>query len=293
MAVGKPINKSYYSASQGGGSADIAMPDMDQKSPIQDAAPNPWDNQPQQQDNALAAVPDELPEDVVEEIEQEEVQAPSPKIEDGNWKYMREARDKAERERDELLKLLMGQQQKQQPVQKEPEYEDDLDIEPDALVEGKNLKKLTQRMREMDQKLRDYEKKSHEQMKRSTESLAETRVKTQYPDFEKVVTDENLRMLKDMHPEIARSIGDTTDLYSQYASAYKFIKTFGIGKDEGMERDYMKAIKNINKPKPLASVNPQQGDSPLSKANAFANGEFTNDMKEKLRKEMFEARKRL
>ncbi len=48
--------------------------------------------------------------------------------------------------------------------------------------------------------------------------------------------------------------------------------------------------KNASKPKPLASVNPQQGDSPLSRANAFANG-LTEELKDQLRKEMSESRR--
>jgi hypothetical protein len=54
--------------------------------------------------------------------------------------------------------------------------------------------------------------------------------------------------------------------------------------------DKLRAQKNAAKPKPLASVNPQQGDSPLSKANAFANG-LTDDLKKQLRKEMEDARR--
>lgn len=39
-------------------------------------------------------------------------------------------------------------------------------------------------------------------------------------------------------------------------------------------------------------LSPQQGDSPLSKANAFANG-LTEDLKKQLQKEMFEARNQI
>jgi hypothetical protein len=67
------------------------------------------------------------------------------------------------------------------------------------------------------------------------------------------------------------------------------MKTFGIHKDI-YESDRLKALKNSQKPRPLASVSPQQGDGPLSKANAFANG-MTAELKEQLRKEMYAARK--
>jgi hypothetical protein len=54
--------------------------------------------------------------------------------------------------------------------------------------------------------------------------------------------------------------------------------------------DRAAAQKNASKPKPLASVSPQQGDSPLSRANAFANG-LTPELQKQLRQEMEEARK--
>ena len=56
--------------------------------------------------------------------------------------------------------------------------------------------------------------------------------------------------------------------------------------------DAEKAIaqRNAAKPKPLASVSPQQGSSPMSQANAFANG-MTKDLKAQLLKEMRDAQK--
>lgn len=292
MATGKPINKSYYASGQTGAPSDIEMPPMDETSPITNAAPNPWDQQPEQ--SAVAEVPEQVSVEVEEEqpVEQEpeESQQQAPRRnsdKEENMRYMREAREKAERERDELLKMVMQQQIKQQPKQQEVEPEElDFDIDPESLVEGKNLKKVIAKIKYLEQQQRDSQK-------RNVEQLAEARVKAQYSDFDKVVNDDNLRALKDMHPEVAQTLLDTKDVYSQFSSAYKLIKAFGIHRDESTERDYMKAIKNVNKPKPLASVNPQQGDSPLSKANAFANGEFTQEMKEKLRREMFESRKRL
>jgi hypothetical protein len=53
----------------------------------------------------------------------------------------------------------------------------------------------------------------------------------------------------------------------------------------------MIAHKNASKPKPLASVSPQQADSPLSKANAFANMPLSKEVKNQLHKEMIAAMK--
>jgi len=47
---------------------------------------------------------------------------------------------------------------------------------------------------------------------------------------------------------------------------------------------------NTAKPRPLTSVSPQSGESPLSRANAFAEG-LTPELKKNLFKEMQEAKK--
>ena len=53
-----------------------------------------------------------------------------------------------------------------------------------------------------------------------------------------------------------------------------------------------KARENHAKPRPISSIGAQEGDGPLSKANAFANG-LTDELKQQLLKEMQEARKRM
>ena len=102
---------------------------------------------------------------------------------------------------------------------------------------------------------------------------------------------ENVEILRERFPEIAQTLSDTPDIYNKAAAAYSVIKNFGIHKDTApYENDRAKAVANLQKPRPLTSVSPQQGDSPLSRANAFANG-MTDELKEQLRKEMYTARK--
>jgi hypothetical protein len=120
---------------------------------------------------------------------------------------------------------------------------------------------------------------------------AEARIKSDFPDFEQVVSMENVERLNEDFPELAETLRDTKDLYKKAASAYKVIKKTGIYQDQGA---YMaqkqKAVENLKKPRPTSSVAPHQGDSPLSKANAFANG-LTPELQKKLREEMYAARR--
>lgn len=316
MAIGKSVNKkSFYGGMEGGGTPDIAMPPLDETPPIHTAAPDPWENQSQQASNAgMAQVPEELPQETEQEMasDQEEqaedtpVQAQPKHAKESsvaaNMRALRESRDKAERERDELMHMLKTQMQQNNRPQEQHVHEEepvvdypDLELDPEALVDGKYVNMLSKQQKQQQQQYRkemqDLRKELNAYKQTSSEAYVESRIKTQFPDFDKVVSRENVEVLNEMYPELARTLRDTTDTYSKAVSAYKVIKQFGIHKDEVIDTDRMKAIKNSNKPRPLASVNPQQGDSPLSKANAFANGELTADMKEQLRREMYQARK--
>jgi hypothetical protein len=299
MAIGKSLNKKGYYASEGGG--DIAMPPLDETPAIAKSAPDPWqESQTQQQTNPFGAVPDELPQEVAQEMDAqnqedtEQVQPlaqEEPKREDHpNFRAVRDAKEKAERERDAILSQMLEMQQRMQSMQQQPKQQEepqedyDIDIDADALVEGKHVKKVTAKLKAMEQQLKRYQAQSDE-------VAIESRIRSQYPDFEKVVSKENVDILNERFPEIAKTLRDTPDMFNKAAAAYSVIKNFGIHQDEPPKNsDRAKAIANSQKPRPLTSVSPTQGDSPLSKANAFANG-MTDELKEQLRKEMYAARK--
>lgn len=302
MAMGKALNKkSFHGSMESGSAPDIAMPDYDQTPPISNAVQDPWIEQSSAQNsNPLGAVPNELPEDVVEAMEEEEnvddrqeqpsvPQNNSVKQPKDSFREIREAKERAERERDALMSQMLEMQsrlQQNQPKQQEPEPEVDdfdFDIDPDSLVEGKQIKKLANALKSMKQQIKMQEHQSQEM-------IITARIKAQYPDFDNVVSKENVEILNERYPEVARTLRDTPDLFNKAATAYAVIKNFGIHKDNVYSNERAKAVINAQKPRPLTSVSPQQGDSPLSKANAFANG-MTEELKEQLRKEMYAARK--
>jgi len=318
--MGKPISKNFYSSGQ---QRDIDMPPLNEQPPISAAAPDPWAAPLSPGKSAAAPVPDEVPQDVLNEMSRtqsvdnsnednlstvednleateegddgDEIDVVIPQPKRGQEapaakriRELREAQKKAERERDELLRMMqMQQMQQNMPKQQEQQpEEDDLLIEDDALVEGKYLRQMNKKMNQMQQQLKNYQSQS-------AESITEARIKATYPDFDRVVSQDNIAQLREDYPEIAATLSASTDLYSKAVSAYTLIKQFGIHADPVLQNDRARVIKNTAKPRPLASVNPQQGDSPLSKANAFANGEFTDEIKEQLRREMMQARKNM
>ncbi len=210
-------------------------------------------------------------------------QQPEAKPEGIQAKNFRELRDQAtkiSRERDEYARRLQAyeqQQQAQQPSQ--PQY----NVGDNDLVEGKHLSAYDQKIKNLEKQLQSYQQQS-------MISTAESRLLAEHPDFARVVTQENVEMLRIQHPELAVAIQSTSDVYSAGKSAYKLITRLGIQQEDTYMADRERVQKNANKPKPLASLSPQQGESPLSKVNAF-NEPLTDELRKQLIKEMYEARK--
>lgn len=214
--------------------------------------------------------PDVQPEstETTEEVQQQP-ETPKESSEQRNFRNLREKAERIQKERDEAL-IRLRQYEEAQRVESEA-----LNLKPDDLAEGKHINKVETRIKDLETQ------------------LMETRLRSQYPDIDSVVNDATLAILKQEHPELARTIGSSKDFYDKAISAYTTIKKMGIYQEPAApyEADRATALRNMNKPKPLASVSPQQGDSPLSKANAFANG-LTDDLKKQLYKEMMDAKNR-
>ncbi len=204
-------------------------------------------------------------EQTAQEFHEQESQSDTHK----NLIALREKAIRAERERDDALRYAQQLKDAQSP--KEESYRD---IAADDLVEGKHLNKFNKRIDQLEGQLKEY------------------KLKAKHSDFDKVVTKDNIETLVSTYPEVAEILNSSPDLYAQAASAYTLIKSLGIVPDDTFSKDREKAQSNAAKPRPLTSVSPQQGDSPLSRANAFANG-LTPELSEQLWKEMNEARKKL
>lgn len=185
-----------------------------------------------------------------------------------NWRALREARDKAERERDEAISMLKerGAEQPREADNRQQE----LTLGDDDLVEGKHLKQGQQQVQN--------------RMMQLEQQLIESKIRGAYPDFDKVVTKDTLGMLRDADPELAESLASNPNLYSQAIAAYKSIKRYGLA-GPTYEREKEKVNSNIAKPRTVTSLAPQQGESPLTRANAFANG-LTDELKAQMWQEM-------
>ncbi len=223
----------------------------------------------------------EQPEQLQEQEVVQEVIAPAPQEtpQQRNFKELRERAERAEREREQLLKLVEQHLPKEQKPQKQTYAKRNLGK--DDIVEGKDLDPIEQELREIKEELNHYKQQN-------TNYSAETRLKSQYPDFDRVCSKENLETFSYAYPELAATLRTSQDIYAMGVSAYTLIKKFNIDKPSGIDME--RTEKNLAKPKPTNAINPQKGDNPLSRANAFAEG-LTDDLKKQLLKEMNESRR--
>jgi len=229
--------------------------------------------------------PEPVAEPMAKPVAESEQQPIRTSDKEENFKNLRERTLKAEKERDELLQYIQSLNQNQEKKAEAPSDDDDFHINPEDLAEGKHLLKITKKIKLLEEKLAESENKN-------AQSASEIKLARDFPDYDKVVTQENLQELRKQQPILADAILETKDMYKQHALAYQMCKQLGIYQEDKYVQERSKARENHAKPRPISSINAQEGDGPLSKANSFANG-LTDELKQQLLKEMQEARKRM
>lgn len=212
-------------------------------------------------------------------------QTQQPNTTELRFKTIREARERAELERDQIKEELERLRNLQTPTTK-ASPEQDYSVAPDDLVEGKHLSKYDREIKKIREELNGYKQQANM-------ASVDARLKSKYPDFDSVVSHENVEMLRTAYPELAATLHSSPDLYNQAASVYTLIKQFGLAANPKHQKDHAHAQANAAKPRPISAVNAQRtSDSPLSRANAFANG-LTPELKAEIYREMVEARSKL
>lgn len=198
------------------------------------------------------------------------------------FKELREARDRAERERDDLQRRIAESQQSR-ASQVEDDLTDVLGGGDDDLIERKHLKKIYS----------SFERKFEQRYKQAEERALEAQIRSRYPDFDAVVTSDRIAQLRKEYPEIAQSLSTSTDEYNKALSVYKMIKQFGYDKDpnaQEMEYTKQRVQSNAVRPKTATSISAQRPSSGLQQADAFARG-LTPELQKQLYKEMIDAMK--
>lgn len=256
------------------------------KSPQQEGEGQEGVVQPVIQGEEQEIVPQAVEHHTEAPAQQNEVNEKPQSSKEQNLALLRQKAEQLQAERDEARQNLEKYRLKYEspPQQETPSpREDSLGIGDDELVEGKHLTKVSDKIRHLEQQLKKYEEKN-------TEFTVESRLKSNYPDYFQVVSQENVAKLREHDPDIADAIYHTPDLYKKAALTYKMIKQCGIVKEDKFKKDRELAQQNASKPRSLNSISPQTGSTPMSRANAFADG-LTPELKQQLLREMEEARK--
>jgi hypothetical protein len=229
-----------------------------------------------------------------QEQPQPEQKAEEPKREDTKEQNMRALRQQAEDERrarldterklQELEQFVRGQQpQQQQPVEEEVDF----DIKDEDFVEGKHVKKP---MRKFQKELKETRKKLEEQSQYFASVTAETRLKSQFNDFDTIVTKENLERLAQTKPSLYRTMMSNPDLYDKGYTAYEMIRGSGINTTE-YETEDNRINSNKTKPRSVSAAAPQAQEAPLARAADYDRRVLTEERKEQLRRQVEEAKR--
>jgi hypothetical protein len=206
---------------------------------------------------------------------------------DRNWRAMREKVEQLQREAEyekikrEEYERLVSQHFLQQQQPQQAEVDEFADISPEDWMTYEQSRRLAEKL---------AEKKANEAVKKALEEDRKTRadqemparLKSQFQDFDAVVTDANVKQLKELEPDVALALSQIGDKYAQAVAAYKYIKKFV---PEAMEqKEYKERVANNSK-KP-GTLNAQT--SALSKAHNFERG-LTPELQKQLYQEMVEA----
>ena len=256
-----------------------------EQEPVEAPAPAPEPDVPATPEQELESVSQEVAAPVEQEIKPvKESRAAT------NFKALKSEAARLAKERDDMKALLEQYQQQQRNTSEQKQttpVSDDIEIDADAYAEGKQIKKLLEEMRSI--------KKDLQQSRAQTHNIAvKASLIAEHPDFERVVTKENLTALELSYPHLARSI-NVSDPYTAGKACYDLIKQFGIDQDEAPDTQITKAMiaQNLAKPKPAAAMKGGRAtnESTMGRASEFYTGELTDQMKKQFHKEMVDAMK--
>ena len=161
-----------------------------------------------------------------------------------NFKALRQAKKQAEKERDELaLQIKAFNLSRKNEVARTSDTEEDDVYEDDMSKTRRELK--------------DLQNKIYAQENQVKAKSIEVKLKTEFPDLEAVVNEDNIDTLKARDPNFAKIINrapsDPDELYHRAVAAYTLIKKYGIYVKDDHVKDRARVEKNMAKPRPAQS----------------------------------------
>lgn len=221
---------------------------------------------------------------VAQEVETHQVANEQPpqesqrRDEEMNWKRAREMMEEQKRQLEQMKERERLYQQElmkfTKPVTNEEPAENFAD---DDLLTAAQAKRVAEKIAE--QKFKSL-------WQQTEDAKAEDNLRREFPDYDAVVTPENLQKLARENPEILESLQATPRLYAKGKTAYKFLKTM-------VNPDFVESKEKIqtNSAKPRSSSS-LGASGALSQASLFERG-LTPDLKKQLLEEMIQSAKKL
>ena len=239
---------------------------------LQNIVPTEQDNETTPMDSGVLQEPIQQAQSDDQPIEQR----PTESAESRNWREIRNKNEQLQRERDQAIRLLQYHEQRERGTQKKNETpaEETFNLADDDLVEGKQVKNY----------LNNELKKVRQELVQTRENSADLELRQRYPDIGDIVSHENIALLNHSYPELAESLAMNPDYRTKAIATYNAIKNMGIAKKRPSSEETYKLEKNVAKPRSVNSINPQTGDTPLSRANSFQ-APLSEDFKRKLNEE--------
>ena len=186
--------------------------------------------------------------------------------EEYNWA---DARRKMQALEDEVKRLR----------EKPSPQEDEFNFNDEDIPTGKDVKRLIKK---------EAVHIAKEMIRQREAQTVDERINLKFPDYNQIVTAESIEVLKQTEPEIAMSLANMTDPYTQAIAAYKYMKTLNPSKEKPVGVvEKKKAEANLQKP---VSVNSASKHSALGSVSMFENG-LTPELKKQLWDEMRTAMK--
>lgn len=215
------------------------------------------------------------------------VEKPKESSAEMNFKAMRDRAEASERRAAELERMIQANlNQNQQSTKIEIAEEDDFDFNDDSYVEGKQFKKYVKGLKKQLVETKQQMKEFKEQ---SSVANAEMRLKSEFPDFNTVVSQANLQKLAENKPVLYRSIMANQDIYDKGYAAYEMIKSSGMYSDAYSEQD-KRLEENKSKPRSSATVAPQTSDTPLSRVGDYDRRILSEERKDQLLRQVADAK---
>lgn len=238
----------------------------------------------------------EQPQEQIEEASVEEKSHQKKKDAEYNFAELRRQREEDKRRADEAERRFIESEKRnrellqlftEKSTAKNAAHRDPEDDEIDRLAQDD-----LPTVKHVDKKISKKTQVLQQQVEGLKSQIEEMKFHSKYQDFNEVVTDENIRLLKEKEPEIAKALSSLPNgSYDQAVAAYKYIK-MAFPKQQIQQEDPIekkKALENMKKP---MSVNSIPKGSAISNAFRWEREAPSQELKNNVWKEMQEAMKK-